>query len=175
LDPFLYPAKELAVVYQERCHVEVVIDETRTHLRLSARTLRSLTPEGVIQEIYALLLAHLVVRTLMLTAAEQANISPTQISFTETIRIMDDNLVPLGLVNAERRQHMVESVIKEIGEQRLPRQRVRIQARVVKRVRSRYERKKPEHYHAPPLELDLDFHHIIALVDPSLCRPILLI
>ena len=33
------------------------------------------------------------------------------------------------------------------------------------RVRSRYERKKPEHLHAPPLELDLDFHHIIALLE----------
>ncbi len=174
LDPFLYPAKELAVVYHERWHVEVVIDETRTHLRLSARTLRSLTPEGVIQEISALLLAHVVVRTLMLQAAHQAQIAPTQISFTETIRIMDESLVPLGLVSAPRRQHMVEHLIKEIGHQRLPKQPMRIQARVVKRVRSRYERKKPEHLHAPPLELDLDFHQIIDLVDSSLCRPVLL-
>src|SRR5436305_1368190 len=30
LDPFLYPAKELAVLYHERWHVELVIDETRT-------------------------------------------------------------------------------------------------------------------------------------------------
>jgi Transposase DDE domain/Insertion element 4 transposase N-terminal len=164
LDPFLYPAKELAVLYHERWHVELVIDETRTHLRLSARMLRSLTPEGVIQELYALLLAHLVVRTLMLIAAEQAQISPNQISFTETIRIMDETLIPLGLVNAPRRQHMIEGLTREIGEQRLPTQRVRIQARVVKRVRSRYERKKPEHVQAPPLELDLDFHEIIALV-----------
>lgn len=175
LDPFVYPAKEVAVLYHERWHVEVVIDETRTHLRLSARTLRSLTPEGVIQEIYALLLAHLVVRTLMLQAAEQAQIAPTQISFTETIRIMDESLIPLGLVHAARRQHMVTSLIKEIGLQRLPQQPVRITARVVKRVRSRYERKKPEHYHAPPLPLGLDFHHIIDLVDSSLARPILLI
>lgn len=164
LDPFLYPAKELAVLYHERWHVELVIDETRTHLRLSARTLRSLTPEGVLQEIYALLLAHLVVRTLMQIAAEQAQISPNQISFTETIRIMDENLLPLGLVNAPRRQHMIEGLKRESGEQRLPKQRVRLQARVVKRVRSRYERKKPEHLQAPPLELDLDFHEIIALV-----------
>lgn len=175
LDPFLYPAKEVAVLYHERWHVEVVIDETRTHLRLSARTLRSLTPEGVIQEIYALLLAHLVVRTLMLQAAEQAQISATQISFTETIRIIDESLIPLGLVNPARRLHMVEGLIREISQQRLPKQPVRIQARVVKRVRSRYARKKPEHLHAPPLELDLDFHQIIGLVDSSLCRPILLI
>jgi len=31
-------------------------------------------------------------------------------------------------------------------------------------VRSRYERKKPEHLQAPALELDLDFHQIIELV-----------
>jgi hypothetical protein len=173
LDPFLYPAKEVAVLYHERWHVEVVIDEARTHMRLSARTLRSLTPEGVIQEIYALLLAHSVVRTLMLQAAEQAQIAPTQISLTETIRIMDESLIPLGLVWAPRRLHMVQGLIREIGEQRLPKQRVRIAPRVVKRVRSRYERKKPEHWHTPPLEPDLDFHQIIALVDSSLCRPIL--
>ncbi len=77
---------------------------------------------------------------------------------------MDENLIPLGLVDAARRQHMVAGVLREISQQRLPKQGVRIQARVVKRVRSRYERKKPEHVHAPPLELDLSFHEIIALV-----------
>jgi len=175
LDPFLYPAKEVAVLYHERWHVEVVIDEARTHLPLSARTLGSLTPEGVLQEIYALLLAHTVVRTLMVQAAEQAQVPATQISFTQTIPIMDESLIPLGLVHAARREHMVASLIREIGSQRLPKQPVRIQARLVKRVRSPYERKKPEHYHAPPLELDLDFHQIIDLVDSSLARPVLLI
>jgi len=164
LDPFLYPAKELAVLYHERWHAELVIDEARTHLRLSERTLRSLTPEGVIQEIYALLLAHLVVRTLMLRAARLSTISPTQISFTESIRIMDESLIPLGLVTPPRRQRMIEGLLTEIGKQRLPKQCVRMQARVVKRVRSRYGRKKPEHLQAPPLELDLDFRHIIDLV-----------
>jgi hypothetical protein len=164
LDPFLFPAKDLAVLYHERWHVEVVIDETRTHLRLSARTLRSLTPEGVIQEIYALLLAHIAIRTLMLEAASQAEIAPTQISFTATIRIMDDNLIPLSLVEPSRRQHIVESVIKEIGQQRLPKQPIRIQPRVVKRSRSRYEHKRAEHLQAPPLELDVAFHEIITVV-----------
>jgi hypothetical protein len=164
LDPFLYPAKELAVLYHERWHVELVIGETRTVMRLSARTLRSLTPNGVIQEIYALLLAHTLVRTLMLQAACQQGIAPTQLSFTQTIRILDEGLTPLGLVTPVRRERMVVDLLQEIGQQRLPKQPLRIQARVVKRVRSRYERKKPEHWSAPPLELDLDFLQIIALV-----------
>jgi hypothetical protein len=167
LDPFLYPAKELAVLYHERWHAELVIGETRTVLRLSARTLRSLTAQGVIQEIFALLLAHTLVRTLMLRAASQEGIAPTQLSLTATIRIFDESLIPLGLVDAQRRACMVAGLIQEIGSQRLPKQRLRIQARVVKRVRSRYERKKPEHWHAPPLEIDLDFSQIIALVVAS--------
>ncbi len=48
LDPFAYPAHDLAVLYHERWHAELVIGESRTTLRLSARTLRSLTAEGVI-------------------------------------------------------------------------------------------------------------------------------
>ncbi len=164
LDPFRYPAKEVAVRYHERWRVEVVIDEMRTHLRLSARTLRSLTPEGVVQEIYALLLAHLVVRTLMLTAAEGASISPRHLSFTETIRIWEETQVPLSLVDAARRAVMVHTIYREISLQRLPPQRVRIQPRVVKRARSRYERKQLEQWDAPTLELEVDFQSIIALV-----------
>jgi hypothetical protein len=164
LDPFLYPAKELAVLFHERWHAELVIGETRTVLRLSARTLRSLTPQGVIQELYALLLAHTLLRTLMLRAAAQQGIAPTTLSLTGTIRILDESLLPLGMVPVARRRTMVLDLLTEIGQQRLPKQRVRIQARVVKRTRSRYARKKPEHWLAPPLELDLDFHQIIALV-----------
>jgi hypothetical protein len=77
---------------------------------------------------------------------------------------MDETLLPLGLVEATPRQSRVQGVLREISQQRVPKQGVRIQARVVKRARSRYERKKPEHLHAPPLELDLSFHEIIALV-----------
>jgi Insertion element 4 transposase N-terminal/Transposase DDE domain len=164
LDPFVYPAKELAVLYHERWHVEVVIDEVDTHLRLSARTLRSRTADGVIQELYGLLLAHVLLRTLMLRAAESQGLAPTTISLTDTIHLVDDSLVPLSVVSAPRRNQMVVNLLKEIGTFRLPKQRVRIQARVVKRARSRYERKKLEHWHAPPLELDLDFHQILALV-----------
>jgi hypothetical protein len=164
LDPFVYPAKELVVLYHERWHVELVIGETRNALRLSEWTLRSRTPEGVIQELYALLLVHTLVRTLMVRAANAAAIAPVSLSFTATLRILDENLLPLGQVTAQRRAHMVENVSAEIGRQRLPKQRVRIQARVVKRTRSRYPRKKPEHLQAPPLELDLDFHQIIEVV-----------
>ncbi len=46
---------------------------------------RSLTPQGVVQEVYALLLAHYAVRALMLQAAEQAQLDPDRLSFTEAV------------------------------------------------------------------------------------------
>src|SRR5260221_6944377 len=100
----------------------------------------------------------------MLGAAQQEGWGTPRTSFTDTLPLGEDSLTPLSELSASRRKKMVSSLLVEIGTFRLPTQRVRIQARVVKRVRSRYERKKPEHWHAPPLELDLDFHQILALV-----------
>jgi transposase IS4-like protein/DDE family transposase len=164
LDPEQYPAKELAVLFHERWHVELVIDEIKTHLRLSARTLRSLTPEGVLQEVYALLLAHLAVRTLMLHAATEAQVAPTQLSFTQTVRIIDESLPALNLASPTQRALLRLHLLQEIAAQRLPAQRLRLQARVVKRVRSKFERKLPLHLKAPPLEPGIDFKDLIALV-----------
>ena len=144
-----------------------MLDEADTHLRLSARTLRSRTADGVMQKLYALLLTHTLLRLLMLRAAGQRDLAPSRISFTATIRLIDESLVPLSLVNASRRAQMVGGLLKEMTTFVLPKQRIRIQARVVKRVRSRYERKKPEHWHAPPLELDMSFHQILARQEPE--------
>jgi hypothetical protein len=149
LDPELYPAQELAVLFHERWHVELVFDEVKTHLRLAARTLRSRTPEGVVQEVYGLLLAHIAVRTL---------------SFTGTIRIIDESLPALNLASPRQRALLIRHLFAEIATQLVPPQRVRFQARVVKRVRSKYERKLPLHLKAPPLEAGLDFKDFIALV-----------
>ncbi len=92
LDPEQYPAKDLAVLFHERLHVELVFDEVKTHLRLSAPTMRSLTPDRIVQEPYGLLLVHVAVRTLMLDAATEADVAPTHPSFTGTLRILDEGL-----------------------------------------------------------------------------------
>jgi hypothetical protein len=54
----------------------VVVDELDTHQRLAGRTLRSLKPVGVIQELYGLSLSHYGVRVLMHEAALQADLDP---------------------------------------------------------------------------------------------------
>lgn len=164
LDPFTYPAKELAVLYHERWQTEIVLKEAETSMRLSARTLRSRTPGGVVQELYALLIAHLLVRLLMMRASETSEGEARQLSFTKTLRLIEDTRVPLLLVSAARRATLVSQLLREIGGYHVPKQRLRIQARVVKRSHSRYGRKKPEHFHAPPFEWDFNIYQVLELV-----------
>ncbi len=58
LDPDLYPAETLILLYHQRWDIELAIDEIDTHQRLTWTPFRSQKPVGVIQEFYALLLAY---------------------------------------------------------------------------------------------------------------------
>jgi hypothetical protein len=90
LNPRVAPAHEVACCYHERWEIEITIDEIDTHQRLVGRTLRSLTPMGVIQELYGLLLAHYAVRVLMHAAALGADVDPDRLSFVHAVEIVRD-------------------------------------------------------------------------------------
>ena len=88
----LYPANELIILYHERWEEELVFDEQKTHQDPRRATkpahLRSETPAGVIQEIYALSLGHFVIRSLMFEAAATAGLDPDALSFTGCFQIL---------------------------------------------------------------------------------------
>src|SRR5512132_2934973 len=85
LDEDLYPAKELIILYHERWEQELVFDEQKTHQDPRRATkpahLRSETPAGVAQEVYALALGHVVTRALMFEAAGTVGLDPDRLSF----------------------------------------------------------------------------------------------
>src|SRR5258706_1009760 len=85
LNPRTAPAKELLVLYHERWEIEIVVDEIKTHLRVQQKVLRSHTPEGVRQELYALFVVHFAIRALMYRSALQADLDPDRLSFTEAV------------------------------------------------------------------------------------------
>ena len=87
--PKLSPIEALIRLSHERSSIEQAIDEIKTHLCLSARTLRSQTPQGVEQERTGLLLASFAVRTLMYAAALQADWDPDEVSFVQTIHVRE--------------------------------------------------------------------------------------
>jgi Insertion element 4 transposase N-terminal/Transposase DDE domain len=92
LDESLYPAEELIILYHERWEQELVYDEQKTHHDPRRATkpaqLRSETPAGVIQEIYALSLGHFVLRALMVEAAETVGLDPDRLSFLGCFQIL---------------------------------------------------------------------------------------
>lgn len=92
LDSDLAPALELAGLYAQRWEVEAVFDEVKTHLKGSALTLRSKTPQLVEQEFWGLMIAHRALRSLIHEAALKNQLDPDEISFTHSVRIVKRTL-----------------------------------------------------------------------------------
>lgn len=147
LDAHRHPAKRLIVLYHERWEEELTIDELKTHQR-ERPVLRSETPAGVVQEIYGLLLGHFVVRKLMVEAAQQAEVSPRQLSFVSTLKILRCRL-PECPKSARGLQRWYEDLLAEVAEEVLEPRRDRINPRVIKRKMSNWRKKRPEHRHHP--------------------------
>jgi hypothetical protein len=146
LDPDLFPALDLCVLYHERWEVELTIDEVKDHLRLSDRPLRSKLPLLVLQELYALLLAHYVVRALLLQAAETKELDPDRISFTEAIRVLKSGLNLSPFLNPTGTDRLLKRLHTDLVDRHhlLPPRRLRFNCRVVKQTGGRFRRKKPE-------------------------------
>ena len=149
LNPRLAPAHTVACAYHERWEIEVVIDEIDTHQRLVGRTLRSLTPVGVLQELYGVLLAHYAVRVLMHEAALHADVDPDRLSFVHALAIVRDAVPEFQMVAPGQQQALYARLLQDIAAKRLPARRARSNARVVKRKMSNFKLKRAEHYRPP--------------------------
>jgi len=148
-DVTLAPAHDLAAHYHERWEVEIVIDETDTHQRRPLRPFRSRTPLGVLQEVYGLLLAHYLVRTLMHEAALQADIAPDRLSFVGTLRIVRDAVFQAQIVAPTQTSDWYQRLLQDIGREQLPPRDNRCNPRVVKRKMSKFDLKREPHRHWP--------------------------
>ncbi|MGH7748331.1 MAG: IS4 family transposase, partial [Candidatus Dormibacteria bacterium] len=87
LDHRKAPAKELAGLYCQRWEIETALDELKTHQRGPAQVLRSRSPDGVEQEVWAHLLVHYAIRSLMHVAATEQRLDPDRLSFTRSLRL----------------------------------------------------------------------------------------
>ena len=149
LDPDLYPALDLVSLYHERWEIEVTIDEIDTHQRLLPRPLRSLQPVGVLQELYALLIAHFVVRSLMHQAAITHHLDPDRLSFVNSLRLLCDALPEFQLVDPSDHPRLWTRLLRDIAHFRLPERENRSNPRVVKRKMSNFKLKRPNHRRWP--------------------------
>jgi Insertion element 4 transposase N-terminal/Transposase DDE domain len=138
LDPVAYPARDLVLAYHERWEVELTVDELDTHQRLPACPLRSKTPLGVIQEVYGLLLAHYVVRAVMVDAASQAGLDPDRLSFVRALGLLLTILPVAPLLDERSRETLYQDLLAELRRAPLPCRELRHNPRMVKRRNARY-------------------------------------
>ncbi len=154
-DDAQFPAREFACNYHERWEEELTYDEQKTHQDPRRPTkpthLRSQTPEGVEQELYALSLGHFVVRALMLQAAQQENIDVDRLSFTGCLHILQARLPECDSTTPQRLDQWYGLLLTELVQERIEPRRNRVNPRVVKRKISKFAKKRSEHRGRPPL------------------------
>jgi hypothetical protein len=91
-----YPAAELAALYARRWEIELVFNEIKTHQR-GRPVLRSQTPDGVRQEIYAHLIVHHATRDLLNEAARLHDSNAERTSFTRALHVVRRTVIsPCG-------------------------------------------------------------------------------
>jgi Insertion element 4 transposase N-terminal len=150
LDPAVAPALELVCAYHERWEIEILIDETDTHQRLSAHPLRSRKPLGVIQELYGLLMAHYAIRFLMHEAAVQHELDPDRLSFVHALQVIREEIAECHMVTPAAWPMLYQRLLDDmVADGKLPKRRHRTNPRVVKRKMSKWRLKRPAHNGCP--------------------------
>jgi hypothetical protein len=142
LDPDC-PATEIVALYHQRWEIETAFFELKSTI-LGGRVLRSRTPAGVEQEIYALLVTYQALRIAISDATlAQPEIDPDRGSFSVALNTARDQLTAAaGVITTTTTASAVVDLVGMIGRQVLhhlmPARRSRGNPRVVKRAISVY-------------------------------------
>ena len=96
-----FPAKELVACYWRRWEIETSYRELKQDMLGSAHTLRSMTVDGVNQEIWGALIAYNLVRTEIAKAAIEAKREPTDISFVLALHTIQYELFIAAATQAQ--------------------------------------------------------------------------
>lgn len=165
LNPRTAPALDLIDCYHERWEVEVVLDEIKTHQRLQEPVLRSRTPEGVRQEVYAILMAHYAVGVLMHQAACQAGLDPDRLSFTDAVFVLGETTQELAQVEPSQQGVLRQEMGVRLAAHPLPPRRLRSNPRVLKKLYRKYKRKALDLPAVPPFDpMDQFLDFVVLLI-----------
>lgn len=141
LDPAELSAREAIELYPWRWEEESTLKEVKEVLLEGHEPLlRSKTPELVEQELYGLLLAHYVVRSVMASAAVEAEVAPSRLSFKRSQEILEDYLMEKPGRGGKRA--WLRRLVAEVSRQQLRPKTPRSNPRVKKVTRNKWPGKK---------------------------------
>jgi hypothetical protein len=166
LDPQTAPAEELILLYHERWEVEITILEIDRQQEILHQPLRGKSPRKVLQEMYAILIAQFLIRSLMHQAAMQPGqtpLAPTSLSATQATTLIQGAVQDSLLLATDQRSFLLDRLLHDLRQARLPNRRktLRWYPRVVKRLYSAFPPKR--HHHQGISRSDLDWQSILAL------------
>ena len=140
-DPARYPAGDLAVLYHERWEVETAYFELKSTI-LGGRVLRARTPDGIDQEVYALLVTYQALRTAIADAAATVpGTDPDRASFAVALNAARDQVILAAGVLAGAVTELAGTIGRLVLASLMPSRRLRVSPRAVKRAMSKYNAK----------------------------------
>jgi hypothetical protein len=165
LDAQQHSAEELIVLYHERWEIELTFDEQKTHQTPPRATkpahLRSETPLGVIQEIYALAIGHYATRSFMAVAAAKSGQDPDRLSFLGCLQTLRTRLAECPADEQESARWR-DAFLDELANERTDPRRNRINPRVIRVKMSKFKKKQP--IHRGPTKIHNDFMYFVVQV-----------
>lgn len=143
LDPRTHPASELIKLYHRRWEVETAYLEIKSSI-LGGRVLRARTPEGIDQELHALLVTYQILRTAMTDATDSLpGLDPDRASFTTALNTARDQLANAAGIIADTVIDLVGAIGRAVLAHLLPDRRIRVKTRMIKRSNSKYQARGP--------------------------------
>ena len=143
LDPGTHPAADLVRLYHQRWEIETAYLELKSSI-LGGRVLRARTPDGIQQEIYALLSVYQILRTAMVDATDsQTGTDPDRASFTTALNTARDQVVHAAGVITDTVIDLVGVIGAHVIANLLPDRRIRTKTRMIKRSNSKYQARGP--------------------------------
>ena len=143
LNPHTYPAAELIRLYHQRWEIETAYLELKSSI-LGGRVLRARTPDGVQQELYALLIVYHLLRTAMVDATDsRPGLDPDRASFTTALNAARDQIVHAAGIIADTTIDLVGVIGAHVLAHLLPERRIRVKTRMIKRSNSKYQARGP--------------------------------
>ena len=143
LDPHTHPAAALIRIYHERWEIETAYLELKSSI-LAGRVLRARTPDGIDQELHALLITYQVLRTAMADATDsRPGLDPDRASFTTALNAARDQITLAAGVIADTVIDLVGAIGERVLANLLPDRRIRTKTRMIKRSNSKYQARGP--------------------------------
>jgi DDE family transposase len=152
LDPKLYPAEQLALLYARRWQIELWFRDLKTSMGMEV--LRCKSPKMVHKELEMFFIAYNLVRCLMLGAATRYQADIQRLSFKGTVDTVRQFAAALAQARSVKKyREIINELFRAIAADSVPDRPGRREPRAVKR------RPKPCQYLTKPRHIFKDCHH----------------